>query len=208
MVARRPRQYLKTLSSLSRVNLLHELQVHGSMTVAELAATTGLHHNTAREHLHRLIDAGFVHSEPIPRSTKGRPMVLYRAATHPDDTERVARRDAAGARAEQFHRMMPLREVGTEPTGLVDRQFDMLDDHMNQCGSDAQLDRDASHMTMHNCPFSSLARENPQVCKVHFALVKDALELEAGPLTARAVHPFSGPNTCIVDLDNAATPAT
>jgi predicted ArsR family transcriptional regulator len=201
MPARRPRSYLKTLSSLSRINLLHELQAHGSMTVAELSEATGLHHNTAREHLHRLIDAGFVRSEPIPRTSKGRPKVLYRAATHPDDAVRVARRHAAGVRAEQFHRMMPLRDVGSDQTPL-DRQFDMLDDHMNQCGFDVDVDLDASQMTMHECPFAKLARDNPQVCEVHFALVKDALELEDGPLTARALHPFSGPDACTVDLDD------
>lgn len=207
MPARRPRSYLKTLSSLSRINLLHELQVHGALTVTELAAATGLHHNTTREHLHRLIDAGFVCSTPIPRTGKGRPKILYRAATQPADPVRVARRRAAEVRADQFHRMMPIREVGSRPT-LLDRQFDMLDDHMNQCGFDAAVDMDASQMTMHKCPFSNLARDNPQVCEVHFALVKDALELEAGPLTARAVHPFSGPDTCTVDLDTAAGLAT
>jgi len=207
MAARRPRSYLKTLSSLSRINLLHELQVHGSMTVAQLAEATGLHHNTAREHLHRLIDAGFVHSEPIPRATKGRPKVLYRAATHPDDSIRVQRRHAAGVRSEQFHRMMPPRVVDAESTP-VDRQFDMLDDHMNQCGFDAQVDLKASQMTMHSCPFAHLARDNPQVCEVHFALIRDALELIDGPLTAQAQHPFSGPDTCTVDLDDATERTT
>ena len=99
----RPRSYFKALTSLSRINLLHELQIHGSMTVAELAAATGLHRNTAREHLHRLIDAGFISSEPIPRASKGRPMILYRAATHPGDPARRARRRAAEARTERFH---------------------------------------------------------------------------------------------------------
>jgi predicted ArsR family transcriptional regulator len=201
MPVRRPRSYLKTLSSLSRINLLHELQVHGSMTIADLAEATGLHHNTAREHLHRLIDAGFVESEPIPRSTKGRPKVLYRAATHPDDRVRAARRHAAGVRAEQFRRMMPIRDTTTEPTAL-DRQFDMLDDHMTQCGFDADVNLANSQMTMHQCPFAKLARDNPQVCEVHFALVRDALELEDGPLTATLLHPFSGPDACTVDLDD------
>jgi predicted ArsR family transcriptional regulator len=57
-------------------------------------------------------------------------------------------------------------------------------------------------MTMHSCPFADIARDNPQVCEVHFALVKDALELIDGPLTAQALHPFSGPDVCTVDLDD------
>lgn len=200
-MAYRPRSYFKVLTSLSRINLLHELQVHGSMTVAELAAATGLHHNTAREHLHRLIDAGFVRSEPIPRTSKGRPKILYRATTHPGDPARRARRRAAEARTEQIRRLLPLREIGSDHTSL-NRQLDMLDDHMDQCGFDAEITPDASVMTMHDCPFSNLAKDNPQVCQVHFALVKDALLLVDGPLEARELHPFSGPNDCTVDFDN------
>lgn len=200
MAPRRPRSYLKTLSSLSRINMLHELQVNGSMTVAQLASATGLHHNTAREHLHSLIDAGFVLSEPIPSTTKGRPKILYRAASRSDDSVRQVRRRAAEQRTEQYRRLMPLRAVESGSTPL-DRQLDMLDDHMDQCGFDAVVDSDASHMTMHSCPFGDLARENPQVCQVHFALVQDALQLADGPLTARQLHPFSGPDACTVDFD-------
>lgn len=206
MVARRPRSYFKTLASLSRINLLHELQVHGSMTVTQLAVATGLHHNTAREHLHRLIDAGFVSSDPIPRTSKGRPKILYRAATHPDDPARRAQRHAAEVRTEQFHRLLPLREIGSDHTSL-DRQLEMLDDHMDQCGFDAVINSDASQMTMHDCPFSNLVKDNPQVCQVHFALVKDALLLVEGPLEARELHPFSGPNDCTVDFDSDTRPA-
>ncbi len=207
MDSRRPRSYFKALASLSRINMLHELQVHGSMTVTELSEATGLHHNTAREHLHRLIDAGFVRSEPIPRSSKGRPRILYRVANQPDDSARQSRRQAAEVRTEQFHRLTQPREVGSDRTALG-RQLDMLDDHMDQCGFDAEIDADSSRMTMHRCPFSELARDNPQVCQVHFELVRDALQLEDGPLQARALHPFSGPDDCTMDLEGDAHPAS
>jgi predicted ArsR family transcriptional regulator len=107
-------------------------------------------------------------------------------------------------RTERLHRLLPLREIGSVHTPL-DRQLDMLDDHMDQCGFDAEITKDASVMTMHDCPFSNLAKDNPQVCQVHFALVKDALLLVDGPLEARELHPFSGPNDCTVDLDNDTT---
>lgn len=200
MVPRRPRSYFKTLASLSRINLLRELQVNGSRTIVELADATGLHHNTAREHLHRLIEVGLVRSETIPRTSKGRPKILYRAATERDDPARTARRRAADARTEQFRRLLPLREVGEDRTPL-DRQLDILDDHMDQCGFDADINADAGRMTMHDCPFSDIVKDNPQVCQVHFALVKDALRLADGPLRARALHPASSPHACIVDLD-------
>lgn len=206
MVPRRPRSYFKTLTSLSRINLLHELQVKGSRTIAELADATGLHHNTAREHLHQLIDVGLVSSEPIPRTGKGRPQLRYHATTDQNDPVREARRHAADVRTEQYRRLLPLREVGRERTP-ADRQLDLLDDHMDQCGFDAEITSDASQMTMHDCPFSTLAKGNPQVCEVHFALVKDALRLADGPLQAQALHPFAGPDYCTVDLETDPTPA-
>lgn len=199
MVGRGPRSYLKALSSISRINLLHELQVHGSQTIAELAAATGLHHNTAREHLHRLIASGLVVSEPIPRTTRGRPKALYSAAAQADSSARAARRRAAELRATRVRGLLPLRAAMSDVTPM-DRQVAMLDDHMAQCGFDIVVDVEASKMTMHECPFSELVRAHPQVCEVHFALVQDALGLEDGPLTARALHPFSGPNDCTVDL--------
>ncbi len=199
MAPRRPRSYFKTLTSLSRINLLHELQVNGSMTITELAAATHLHHNTAREHLHRLIEVGLVRSEPIPRTEKGRPKILYRAATERNDPARLARQRAADARTEQYRRLLPIREVGAARSP-IDRQLDLLDDHMDQCGFDAEIDADGTRMTMHDCPFSGLAKDHPQVCQVHFALVKDALELADGPLEARELHPFAGPHDCTVDL--------
>lgn len=205
MASRHPRNY-KTLASLSRINLLHELQQHGSLTVTELAAATGLHHNTAREHLHRLIDAGFVRSESIPRTSKGRPKILYRTATGRDDPTHRARLLEAEARTERFRKLLPTRKIGIDRSP-IDRQLDMLDDHMDQCGFDAAIEIDSKQMTMHDCPFSELARAHPQVCEVHFALVKDALQLADGPLEARELHPFSGPHDCTVDLDGGTTPA-
>ena len=201
----RHRGNVKTLASLSRINLLHELQQHGTKTVIELAEATGLHHNTAREHLHRLIEAGFVSSESVPRTTKGRPKILYRAATGQDDPTRQARLRAAERRTQQFRKLLPICEVADR--SQRDRQIDMLDDHMDQCGFDAVVEMDPMLMTMHGCPFSELAKNNPQVCQVHFALVKDALQLTDGPLEARELHSFPGAHDCTVDLDCSGKPA-
>lgn len=49
------------------------------MTIAELSDVAGLHPNTTREHLARLIDAGFVTCSPEERHTRGRPRIVYRA---------------------------------------------------------------------------------------------------------------------------------
>lgn len=83
----------RTLGSGSRVDLLHLLQSGGPQTVGELADRTGLHENTAREHLQRLVLDGFVHRQPEVRTTRGRPRIVYRAVTSQDvRTDPVAAR--------------------------------------------------------------------------------------------------------------------
>jgi len=202
MATRRSTDF-RTLASLSRINLLSELYKNGSQTIAELSEATGLHHNTAREHLHRLIDAGFVDSDPIPSAGKGRPRLRYRAAQGKDSPALHSRREASERRTALVHRLLPVDDV-SEKSSPLSRQWDALDDHMEQCGFDSEIDADAatgsSNMTMHDCPFATLAKEHPQVCQVHFALIQGAVDSSEGPLRACALHPFSGPNTCTVDL--------
>ena len=189
----------RTLASLSRVNLLHALQRNGAQTISELASATGLHHNTAREHLHRLIDAGFVDSEPIPSVGKGRPQLRYRAARGSESPALRARRLSSERRTELIRKLLPLADVSAESAPLS-RQLDALDDHMEQCGFDVEIDVSQSRMVMHDCPFSTLAKDNPQVCEVHFALIQDALNDDEGPIQASELQPFSGHRTCTVNL--------
>lgn len=90
------------LASPSRMELLHLLQQGGPSPVAELARATGLHPNTVREHLSRLIEGGYVRSEPEVRTRRGRPRILYRvtcAADVRDDPEAQRRLDRSIAQA-------------------------------------------------------------------------------------------------------------
>ncbi|UJP38562.1 helix-turn-helix transcriptional regulator [Cellulomonas palmilytica] len=74
----------RTLAAASRVDLLRILQRGGSHTVGALAAATGLHENTTREHLARLVADGYAVRAPESRTVRGRPRMLYRIAS-PDD---------------------------------------------------------------------------------------------------------------------------
>ncbi|HEY3437774.1 MAG TPA: helix-turn-helix domain-containing protein [Actinotalea sp.] len=79
MADRRVSAY-RTLASESRVEILHVLQQHeGPLTVDEVGVAVGLHVNTAREHLDRLVESGFVAREAEVRKTRGRPRILYRS---------------------------------------------------------------------------------------------------------------------------------
>lgn len=70
----------RVLASSSRVEILHLLQrADTALGVDDLAALTGRHVNTTREHLERLRLAGYVERTTERRRTRGRPRVLYSA---------------------------------------------------------------------------------------------------------------------------------
>ena len=56
---------------------------HHPMTAAEVASALGLHHNTVREHLDALIEAGFVEVSTNPTGRRGRPALHYASAPDP-----------------------------------------------------------------------------------------------------------------------------
>lgn len=76
------------------------------MTIADLSAAAGLHPNTTREHLARLIEAGFVTCCPEERHTRGRPRIVYRAAENVSSStapaESVARTELLRALLSDF----------------------------------------------------------------------------------------------------------
>ncbi|ARD42178.1 helix-turn-helix transcriptional regulator [Actinomyces gaoshouyii] len=51
------------------------------LTAAELADRLELHHNTVREHLDALVEAGFVTASTRPTGRRGRPALLYTAVS-------------------------------------------------------------------------------------------------------------------------------
>ncbi len=191
MSARGLRVYYKTLDSLSRINLLHALQTRGALTVDELAQATGLHPNTAREHLHRLIAVGLVRSEPILRGVRGRPVLRYRASGAVPAPQGPA----------------SARPASQRPAPHRPQQLAALDEHLGRCGFDAAVDPDAGRLTMRDCPFAALSEGNPQVCEVHRTLIADALRSTPGPVRAGRLRRLVTEHECTLELtrDDTAT---
>lgn len=103
----------RTLASASRVELLDLLQTRGPATVGELSAATGLHENTTREHLQRLVDEGYAVRAPEHRAVRGRPRMVYRARTAEDvRADPVARRRLEDAIASAALTEALLRDYG------------------------------------------------------------------------------------------------
>lgn len=200
MTLPRPPSSYRTLASFSRIQLLFFLQQRGTMTVGDLAEATGLHHNTTREHLQRLIGDGFVTCRPETKDSKGRPRMLYSASGGSDQVDgaiRAAKVEAAERHGDQVRRILRVEAVIHSP---LQRQLDALDDHLDESGFDAKLDDDGEHMHLHECPYIDMVKLHPEVCRVHFGLLKSLLEVTHGPLSANKLHTLVEPNTCTLDL--------
>ncbi|MGP7961039.1 helix-turn-helix transcriptional regulator [Sanguibacter sp. A247] len=116
----------RALASASRVALLDALQHRDGMTVNELAEIAGIHPNTAREHLGRLIDAGFVACEPEERRTRGRPRMLYRMVATPDPVATPGRAaDERDATAREELLRLLVQGFGTGTPADVERARDL-----------------------------------------------------------------------------------
>jgi len=222
----------RTLASGSRVDLLHLLQDGGEHTIGELAAATGLHENTTREHLQRLVSDGFAQRTPERRTVRGRPRMVYRAVSADDlrtDPHAQRRIEESIARvaltrvllegygrevgsptsaAQAAGRAMlddpALRSVAAQTapgTTEADRQLDALEGHLERLGFDPELDRSQMAFHLYRCPFLDLAKARPEVvCNVHLGLAQGVLDAVPGPVGARELLPFVGPEHCVLQL--------
>lgn len=99
---RRPAR-LRTGDAGGRRDVLQLLLTEGAGTVAALADRTGLHENTVRSHLDRLVRDGLAARDVEVRTVRGRPRHVYRAvlpAGGPEDAPGPARGlDETAARA-------------------------------------------------------------------------------------------------------------
>lgn len=197
----------RTLSSLSRVQLLFVLQRQGERTADELAAEVELHHNTVREHLQRLVEDGFVLARSEERKTRGRPRVFYSARTGHEDLDDIGERklESAQNRADLFKRVLlgqnidePLKETVDEE---ITNQLEILEDHLEQVGFDPAIDHANLEINLFSCPFKSMVSEHQEmVCAVHLGLIDMMLAITQGPLKSDQLHPFATPGVCKLHL--------
>jgi len=220
----------RALASPSRVEILHVLQEQGELPLEDISQAVGLHQNTTREHLDRLVEAGFVERKPEHRGTRGRPRMLYRAAEAPGhrslDTHfrehfmRVlvagygtevespaaeARRAGEAWAAEALEgRELPGEKI--EDDGL--RQLAALELHLDELGLNPEVEVDQLEVHLRRCPFVELARERTEVvCSVHLGVARGILDNEGGPLTADRLDPMVGPSHCVLHLARRAAEA-
>ncbi|GAB3595788.1 helix-turn-helix transcriptional regulator [Microbacterium tumbae] len=190
------------ISSYSRVQILHLVQSRAGRSIQELCDATGLHANTVREHLQRLMEGGYVISEVEHRATRGRPRTLYSAATGaPDASSPVARRKvtAAARRGDLLRRVMPgtASDLGPQAT----YQLDALVEHLEESGFEPVVDDGALTVDLTPCPHAAGRPEHrPVLCAVHLGLMQGILTEAGGPLVAACVLAAERPEECTIRL--------
>jgi len=186
-------------------------------TLAGLAATTGLHANTLREHIDALIDMGLVERRRADPQGRGRPAWLYEAVGSADepestygglaaalaraihDTSSSPREDAISAgttwgRELAGQRSQSGRESARKRQAPAAREVVAL---LRQLGFAPDADHERGVVRLTRCPLLDTARRYPDVvCGVHLGIVRGALEEYGGDGTGTELLPFSDPGAC------------
>ncbi|WP_236831132.1 metalloregulator ArsR/SmtB family transcription factor [Blastococcus sp. KM273128] len=190
----------------------------GPMTIAGLAAETGVHPNTAREHLDALVARGLATRERAAATGRGRPAWRYSAVDdRPEPDPRV--RDYAGlatALAGHLARTSPnpageglaagwawgrslTADRPSPPAASPRHQVVAL---LEELGFAPEADPAATTVALRRCPLLDAAREHPQViCQVHLGIVRGALEQHGGDPEPTDLLPFAEPGACRLHLD-------
>ena len=204
------------ISTYSRVQILHTLfgredgEPRSRRTIEELCAATGLHPNTVREHLQRLIEGGYVIPTIEHRTTRGRPRTLYSAATGAPGASSPVARDKAKAAARRGDLMRSvLPEAATALGQDATHQLDALVEHLEESGFEPLIDDRALTIDLSPCPHAaSRPEDRPTLCQVHLDLMQSVLSQAGGPLQADCVHDAVLPSDCTVQLRDVTAQRT
>jgi predicted ArsR family transcriptional regulator len=211
-----PRGTGATPRSATRHDVLAALRdAPGPTSIAQLAEELGIHVNTVRFHLVRLVEIGQVEQVEPERSGPGRPASLFRAVVGMDTggprrflmlAEILARSLTAGP-APARHAVEAGRAWGQEVPAPARRKnpvnhlVAVLDD-IGLAPERARSDRD--RIGLRHCPFLELAQTHRSVvCPVHLGLMRGVLESVGASVTVDRLDPFVRPDLCVAHLSAA-----
>jgi predicted ArsR family transcriptional regulator len=206
----------------SRRRILDELRAaEEPLSAAEMAERAGLHLNTARFHLDKLVEHGHAERHTEARSTPGRPRIRYAARAAGDPRPRsyqlmarmlaslVATLDRDGTATAEAGRAWGRHLVASPvPMARVDvpEALARLDALMDAVGFAPETSSGAEpEMRLHHCPFLEVAELEPGVaCTLHRGLIEGALGQVGGPVELEDLQPFVAPSLCIARLRRTA----
>ncbi len=192
----------------------------GPLSINTIADRVGVHPNTVRFHLDRLVENGRVERVEVDRRTAGRPPQLFRP---------VRRMDLTGPRQYRLLAELLVQTLATDPArgtlGLeagrawghghataagsgdpADGQDDGVGRLMvllDEIGfaPERRTDQGQRHIGLRHCPFLELAQSRPAVvCPIHLGLMQGAMQAWQSPVTVDRLEPFVEPDLCLAHL--------
>lgn len=179
----------RALGDATRYRLFRYIaEVGGPVGVDELTAHVQLNHNSVRQHLAVLKEAGLVLEETERRDRPGRPRLLYRQ--HPEVAERWDSPGSyawlAGLLTSAIRRGQEPRQAGrqdghrraAEISGQGD-PADLMEQELSRRGfRPARTDRGRRlEFTLQRCPFAEVAAVDPgTICQVHLGIAEGLTE--------------------------------
>jgi predicted ArsR family transcriptional regulator len=207
-----PIEIHKALADDTRYRLFRYLRLSGRpVPVRELAMRLGLHANTIRPHLRRLVDAGLVASETRRGpSAVGRPQTVYAAVAMGDRDGRDYRlladilaslitgtraRTGAYALAREWGDYLVTRHAPPPGARRPGPNLAGLREALAEAGFDPRFRRKGTRsveIALRGCPFRDLLEEHRDlVCTVHRGLLEGMLEGSRPRLHLRSFEPLA-----------------
>jgi predicted ArsR family transcriptional regulator len=207
-----PIEIHKALADDTRYRLYRYLRLSGRpVPVRELATRLGLHANTIRPHLRRLVDAGLVASETRRGpSAVGRPQTVYTAVAMDNTEGRDYRlladilatlmtgtraRTGAEALAREWGDYLMTRHAPPPGARRPGPNLAALREALAEAGFDPRFRRRGNssvEIALRGCPFRDLLEEHRDlVCTVHRGLLEGMLEGSRPRLHLRSFEPLA-----------------
>lgn len=198
-----------------------------AVTVQDIAASTGLHPNTARFHLDGLVEAGLAERGREEGGRPGRPRTVYRVASTPPAEGQRSYRLLAEMLTSMVTGAVPQPDRAAVEAGrmwgryLVERpapsQRVDADDALRRLSrvlTDAGFapepvtDGQETMIGLRQCPFREVAEHHQDVvCSLHLGMMQGALSEVQAPLTAERLEPFAEPSLCLAHLGAGPSPS-
>ena len=212
----------RATSESGRLRVLELLRsAPGALGVKDLAAQLGLHANTVRFHLNRLVTAGLVTREVEEHNGPGRPRLTFTAAAqHEREGGRRSYQlladmlagfiadtsPAPAALAAELGRTWG-RYLATRPAPgkrvTEEESLRELLHVLDDIGFSPLLAEDdrQSQVLLRHCPFLEVASAHGEVvCSLHLGVMQGVLIEQRAPLEASQLQPFVEPSLCVAHL--------
>lgn len=197
----------------SRSHILELIrESEGPVSVEWLCTETHLHANTVRGHLEVLLAAGQIVREPAKGNGRGRPPMLYRA----ENPRAVLYAELVDTLAEQLgdgtdpalvddaaRRWAEVSAGAMRAAHSIDEAIAQAVRALDELGFSADVSPVGDSVTLSSCPYADLVHEQPVICEIHTALLRDLLERTGQPVAVGDMEVFPAPGVCRAHLVRA-----